>query len=90
MLEELGVPYELNVLDLKKGEQRELTHLAVNPMGKVPTIEHNGAVVTEVGAICLYLADYYPAANLAPAFDDPLRGPYVRWMFFRATASSRR
>jgi glutathione S-transferase len=83
MLEELGEPYELNVLDLKKGEQRQPAYLAINPMGKVPALEHDGVVVTEVGAICAYLADAYPKAGLAPVAGDPLRGPYLRWMFFQ-------
>ena len=83
MLEEIGAPYELKVLDLQKEEQHRPEQMAVNPMGKVPAIEHNGAVVTEVGAICTYLADAFPAAGLAPAIGDPLRGPYLRWMFFQ-------
>jgi len=83
MLEELGEPYELHVLDLKKGEQRQPAYLAINPMGKVPALEHDGALITEVGAICTYLADAYPKAGLAPAIGDPLRGPYLRWMFFQ-------
>jgi glutathione S-transferase len=53
-------------------------------MGKVPAIVHRGVVVTESGAICLYLADAYPKAGLAPALDDPQRGAYVRWFFFGA------
>jgi glutathione S-transferase len=83
MLEELGVPYELHTLDLQKGEQLQADYLSINPMGKVPAIEHNGALVTEVGAICTYLADAFPAAGLAPPIGDPLRGPYLRWMFFQ-------
>ena len=83
MLEELGEPYELALLDLKKGEQRQPAYLAVNPMGKVPALIHDGVLITEVGAICTYLADAYPRAGLAPAVDDPLRGPYLRWMFFQ-------
>lgn len=83
MLEEVGEPYEIHVLDLKKGEQRLPAYLAINPMGKVPALEHDGALITEVGAICLYLADAFPKAGLAPAIGDPLRGPYVRWMFFQ-------
>ena len=86
MMEELGVPYELRVLNMKKGEQRQAAHLARNPMGKVPVLEHNGGIVTEGGAICTYLADTFPAAGLAPAIGDPLRGPYLRWMFFAGTA----
>ncbi|MFV0295408.1 MAG: glutathione S-transferase family protein [Hyphomicrobiaceae bacterium] len=83
MLEELGQPYSLEVLDLSAGATRTPAYLAINPMGKVPALLHDGVLITEVGAICLYLADAYPEAGLAPAFDDPLRGPYVRWMFFQ-------
>ncbi len=83
MLEEIGEPYDLHVLDLKNGEQREPAYLAVNPMGKVPALEHNGQLITEVGAICLYLADAFPKTGLSPAIGDPLRAPYLRWMFFQ-------
>ena len=57
-------------------------YLAVNPMGKVPAISHKGVVVTETPAILAYLADEFPAAGLAPAIHDPMRGSYLRWMFF--------
>ena len=53
-------------------------------MGKVPAIVHRGVVVTECAAICVYLADAYPKAGLAPALDDPQRGTYLRWIFFGA------
>jgi glutathione S-transferase len=82
LLEELGVPYTLHRLDLKAGTQHEPAFLAVNPMGKVPTIKHGDAVVTEQVAIYIYLADSFPQAQLAPALDDPLRGPYLRWTAF--------
>jgi glutathione S-transferase len=82
LLEELGVPYELHVLNLKKNEQRDSKYLAVNPMGKVPAILHDGALVTEQPAVYLYLADLYPQVGLAPAIGDSLRGPYLRWMVF--------
>ena len=82
LLEELGADYELHVLNLKKGEQRRAEYMAVNPMGKVPAIVHNGALVTEQGAVYAYLADLYPEAGITPAIGDPLRGPYLRWMFF--------
>ena len=82
LLEELGADYELHVLDLKKGDTRKAEYLAVNPMGKVPAILHGGALVAEQGAVYLYLADLYPEAGLAPAIGDPLRGPFLRWLFF--------
>ena len=82
LLEELGAPYRLHLLDMKKGAQREPASLAINPMGKVPAIQHGDALVTEQVAVFLYLADLFPQAGLAPAIGDPLRGPYLRWMAF--------
>jgi len=82
LLEELGVPYELKVINMKAGEQRQAEYLAVNPMGKVPAIRHGDALITEQVAIYLYLADLAPEAGLAPAIGDPLRGPYLRWMVY--------
>ena len=81
MLEEVGVPYEtvlLGYADTMKAPD----YLAVNPLGKVPAIRHRGSVVTEVAAICTYLADAFPEAGLAPALDD--RADYYRWLFFAA------
>jgi glutathione S-transferase len=84
MLEEIGAPYRTELLNFDKNEQKAPAFLAMNPMGKVPTIVHRGVVVTEAAAICAYLADAFPKAGLAPAFDDPARGTYLRWMFFGA------
>jgi len=84
LLEELGAPYELKLLNMKAGEHRQAPYLAVNPMGKVPAIEHNGVVVTEQIAILIYLSDLFPESGLAPALRDPLRGPYLRWIAFYA------
>jgi len=84
LLEELGVPYELHVLNMKAGEQRQPAYLAINPMGKVPALRHGDALITEQVAIFLYLADLFPEAGLAPPIGDPLRGPYLRWMIFYA------
>ncbi len=82
LMEELGVPYDLHVLNTKKGEQREAKYLAINPMGKVPAVLHEGALVTEQGAVFMYLADLYPEKSLAPPIGDALRGPYLRWMVY--------
>lgn len=84
LLEALGVPYELRVLDSKKGEQRQPAYMAINPMGKVPAIVHEGQLVTETVAIFLHLADAFPTAGLAPRIGEPLRGPYLRWMAYYA------
>lgn len=84
LLEELGALYELRVLNMKAGEQRQPAYLAVNPMGKVPALKHGDSLITEQVAIFLYLADLFPEAGLAPPIGDPLRGPYLRWMVFYA------
>lgn len=81
LLEELKVPYELHVLNMKTGEQRQPAYLAINPLGKVPAVRVGDTLVTEQGAIYLYLADLFPEAGLAPALTDPDRGAYVRWLF---------
>lgn len=82
LLEELGAPYELHILNMKAGEQRGPAYMAINPLGKVPAIRHGDALVTEQVAIYIYLADLFPEAGLAPALDDPRRGPYLRWIAY--------
>jgi glutathione S-transferase len=84
LLDELGAPHELHVLNMKAGEQREPAFLAINPLGKVPTIRHGDAIITEQVAIFLYLADLFPEAGLTPAIGDARRGPYLRWMVYYA------
>lgn len=82
MLEEVGADYEIKILDWKKADHKSPDYLQINPMGKIPSIVHKGTVVTEGAAICMYLADAFPEAGLAPAINDPERGAYYRWMFF--------
>jgi glutathione S-transferase len=82
MLEEVGEPYEIELLSLKNGDQHKPAYLAINPMGKVPTLVDGDTIVSEVSATCCYLADAYPKAGLAPAVSDKLRGPYLKWLFF--------
>jgi glutathione S-transferase len=82
MLEELGEPYDLHLLNLMEGDQQKVGYLAVNPMGKVPALKHGDAVVTEGAAICTYLADEFPHARLNVPVGDPERGVYLKWLFF--------
>jgi glutathione S-transferase len=79
MLEEVGEPYDTEILEYASTLKAE-PYLSINPMGKVPAIKHKGKVVTEVAAICCYLADAFPHANLAPPPSD--RADYYRWIFF--------
>ena len=81
MLEEVGCDYRTEIVDygpnMKTGAYAE-----INPMGKIPALQHRGTVVTETAAICTYLADAFPEAGLAPALQE--RGDYYRWLFFAA------
>jgi glutathione S-transferase len=83
MLEEVGQPYRTEILDYAT-TLKAPAYLAINPMGKVPALKHGDTVVTEVAAICTYLADAFPQAGLAPPPGHHLRGPYYRWLFFAA------
>jgi glutathione S-transferase len=82
MLEELGEPYDIKLLKLSEGDQQKPEYLAINPMGKVPTLKHKDVVITEVAAICTYLADAFPGKKLNVPVGDPRRGPYLKWLFF--------
>ena len=83
MLEEVGQLYRTELLQFGT-TMKAADYLAVNPMGKVPALRHGDVVVTEAAAICAYLADRFPDAELAPPPGDRLRGPYYRWLFFGA------
>lgn len=85
LLEELGAPYKLHVLNMKAGEQRRPEYLAVNPLGKVPAILHRSELVTEQVAIFIYLADLFPDAGLAASIGDAQRGSYLRWLVYYAS-----
>ncbi len=82
MLEEVGAPYETVVLSYDEQGMKGADYLAINPMGKVPAVVHDGRVVTECAAICAYLAEAFPDAGLAPTAEE--RADYYRWMFFAA------
>ncbi|HEX2726078.1 MAG TPA: glutathione S-transferase family protein [Beijerinckiaceae bacterium] len=82
LLEEIGELYEVHLLHLRRGENREPAYLAVNPMGKVPALRHGDVVVTESAAICLYLADAFPEAGVTVPVGDPRRGVFLKWLFF--------
>jgi glutathione S-transferase len=83
MMEEAGLPYETRIVaygpEMKSPEYR-----ALNPMGKVPTLVHGATAITEVAAICTYMAELVPDAGLIPPPAMPERGSFYRWMFFAA------
>jgi glutathione S-transferase len=80
MLEEVGEPYDTEIVPYD--QMKDERYLAVNPMGKVPAIKHGQDVVTECAAICAYLADVFPQAELGPRGEE--KADYYRWMFYAA------
>ena len=82
MLEELGHPYDLKLINLQAGENLKPDYLAINPMGKVPALKHGDTIITELAAICAYLADEFPDAKLNVPVGTPRRGVYLKWLFF--------
>jgi glutathione S-transferase len=82
LLEEIGKPYELEHVDINaKGGVPE-RYRKVQPNKKVPAIEHDGTIVTERAAICLYLTEQFPDAELAPTASDPGRATFLTWLVY--------
>jgi glutathione S-transferase len=83
MLEELGQPYDIEYVIIRRGDGNGAPDPKnPHPQGKVPALEHDGRLVVESGAITLYLTDAFPQAGLAPKVGDPGRGDYLGWLFF--------
>ena len=87
MLEELGVPYERVLIDIRDAAARDNPAFrAASPMGKVPALEDGSTRLWDSGAICGYLADQYPKAGLAPPIGHPDRGAYLQWLLYTNAA----
>jgi glutathione S-transferase len=82
MLEEIGQPYDIKLVRLSEGDNLKPDYLAINPMGKVPTLKHGDTAITEAAAICTYLADEFPGKKLNIPVGTPRRGEYLKWLFF--------
>jgi glutathione S-transferase len=82
MLEELEVPYKFVSVALMEGEGRSPEYLAINPCGKVPALRDGELTLFESAAICTYLGDKFPDANLVPRAGSAERGIYNQWMFY--------
>jgi len=82
LLEELQVPYELEIVDIRAEGGAPESYRAIQPHKKAPAIVHDGVVITERAAIATYLADAFPEAGLAPPIGDPHRGPYLSWLVY--------
>jgi glutathione S-transferase len=83
LLEEAGVPFERVRIDIRNAESKaDAAFRRVSPLGKVPALEDGPARLTDSGAICIYVADQYPKAGLAPPIGDPQRGAFLQWVTF--------
>ena len=80
-LEEVGAPYTPHLLDLTSGENTRPDYLAINPMGKVPTLVDGDLTLWESNAILFYLAEKFPERRLFPS-DTRARADVLRWIFF--------
>jgi len=82
MLDECGAAYEIVPIDLQKREHKTPAFLAINPAGKLPALVDGDAKLFESAAICLYLAEKFPAARLAPEVGAPERARYLTLMVY--------
>ena len=83
LLEELGVDYDLETVDLRSADREDSAEFrAASPMGKVPALKDGDVKMAESAAICLYLADRYGAGDLAPAINDAERGKFLYWLMY--------
>ena len=82
MLDECGADYQIVPIDLQKRQHKTPEFLQINPNGKIPALVDGTSRIFENAAICLYLADKFPEANLAPRLDAPERGRYLSLMVY--------
>lgn len=84
LLEELGVPYTLKLVDRTRQAHKSAEYLDLNPNGLIPVLVDGDLVLYETAAICLHLADTHPAAALAPALGSPERAHFYKWLAWLA------
>src|SRR5882672_7099693 len=84
-LEEVGAEYEYVEVDVIHGEGRKPSFLKINPGGKVPVLDDGGALITESAAICMHLAEKYPASRLLPPAGTTERTECYKWISFVLT-----
>jgi glutathione S-transferase len=84
LLEELETPYKINYVDIKRPTGGARDPMNPHPDGRVPALMHDGSLVTESVAICLYLTDAFPAKGIGPTIGDACRGEYLTWLAYYA------
>jgi glutathione S-transferase len=81
-LAEIGVPYQLALVERNEAGESPPEYLALNPSGRVPTLVDDELVLTEAAAILMHLADRFPAARLLPPLGTAERADCYRWLVF--------
>ncbi|MEZ5647420.1 MAG: glutathione S-transferase family protein [Alphaproteobacteria bacterium] len=82
LLEEMGVPYQLQLVDRDKNEHKSEAYLNLNPTGRIPAMIDDGLIVFESAAICLHLCDKYPDKGLIPKIGTPERTKFYTWLMY--------
>lgn len=82
MLEELGAPYEYELVPFGDNGFASDSFLRINPSGKVPALQDGSLTLTESAAIVSYLGDKFPALGLVPPAGTPERGRHDQWCYF--------
>jgi glutathione S-transferase len=82
VLEEIGAPFALELVDRKSDAHKSAAYLALNPNGSIPVLVDGDVVLYEAAAICLYLADKHPEANLVPPLRTPERAHCYKWLMW--------
>jgi glutathione S-transferase len=82
VLEEIGAPFELALVDRKNNAHKSAEYLALNPNGTIPVLVDGDIVLYEAAAICLYLADKHDEAKLAPPLRTAERAHCYKWLFW--------
>jgi glutathione S-transferase len=83
LLEEFHAAYRLQIVSYPKDDGSNTDPGNPHPHGFTPALEHDGALVTETGAITLYLTDLFPRSSVGIPLGDPLRARYVTWLFYQ-------
>jgi glutathione S-transferase len=82
LLEEIGAPFQLVLVDRTQGVHKTQQYLQLNPNGLIPVLTEGDLVLYEAAAICLYLCDSHPAAALAPALGSAERAHFYKWLMW--------
>src|SRR6202051_4903641 len=82
LLEEIGIAYDLVLVDRASNAQKSTEYLKINPNGRIPTLVDGNLIVSEAAAIVLHLADQHAGAGLAPPVGTPERTTFYQWLIF--------